>query len=114
MPGALEPASPEQSLSCESDLANRETGCTENEVQRCDSKGKRHNSAPGNTHIQILSSDVVDLRALTAVYGSGLCLVLRCVALSVTRTVIALDNQTALLKVASDTKCQDVDMALGT
>ena len=54
--------------------ANSEIGCKKNEVQRCDSKGKRHNSASDNTHIQILSGDIVDLRALTAAYGSGLCL----------------------------------------
>ena len=53
--------------------APSEIGCKKNEVQRCDSKGKRHSSASDNTHIQILSGDIVDLRALTAVYGSGLC-----------------------------------------
>ena len=42
-------------------------------MQRCDSKGKRHSSSSDNTHIQILSGDIVDLRALSAVYGSGLC-----------------------------------------
>jgi hypothetical protein len=50
-----------------------EIGCKKNEVQRCDSKGKRHSSSSDNTHIQILSGDIVDLRALSAVYGPGLC-----------------------------------------
>jgi hypothetical protein len=50
-----------------------EIGCKKNEMQRCDSKGKRHSSYSDNTHIQILSGDIVDLRALSAVYGSGLC-----------------------------------------
>ena len=47
--------------------ANSEIVCKKNEVQRCDSKGKRHSSASDNTHIQILSGDIVDLKALTAV-----------------------------------------------
>ena len=53
--------------------ANSAIGCKEDEVQRCDSKGKRHSRTSDNTHNQILSGDIVDLRALTAVYGSGLC-----------------------------------------
>jgi hypothetical protein len=48
-------------------------GCKSNEVQRCDSKGQSHRDASKNSHIQILSGDIVDLRALSAVYGSGLC-----------------------------------------
>ena len=52
---------------------NSEIGCKKNEVQRCESKGRKHSSTADNTHIQILSGDIVDLRALIAVYGSGLC-----------------------------------------
>jgi hypothetical protein len=53
--------------------ASAEIGCKSNEVQRCDSKGQSHRDASKNTHIQILSGAIVDLRALSAVYGSGLC-----------------------------------------
>ena len=54
-------------------LTSSEVGCKSNEVQRCDSKGQSHRDASKNTHIQILSGPIVDLRALSAVYGSGLC-----------------------------------------
>ena len=50
-----------------------EIGCKSNEVQRCDSKGQCHRDASKNSHVQSLSGDIVDLRALSAVYGSGLC-----------------------------------------
>lgn len=52
---------------------SHEIGCKKSEVHRCDSSGKRQNKASDNTHIQILSGDVVGLKALAAVYGKGLC-----------------------------------------
>ena len=53
--------------------ASSEIGCKASEVQRCDSKGQCHSDASKNSHIQILSADIVDLRALASVYGAGLC-----------------------------------------
>lgn len=54
-------------------VSSNEIGCKASEVQRCDSKGQCHSDGSKNSHIQILSADIVDLRALASVYGAGLC-----------------------------------------
>lgn len=71
--GALSTPTGHQLSQSSNATPNPEIGCKRSEVHRCDHKGKLHSDASKNTHIQILSGDIVDLRALSAVYGSGLC-----------------------------------------